>query len=124
VLKKMGLAVALALIIFAFSSCSVVFQSEDGNLGYFPQASGRPVGSFSESGELWYLISPMLYNFSDTNLKLDQMIRTGLAPYRADFAKNLKIIEGYTVVDLLITYLTGGILGRETITVEGQAYQQ
>ena len=122
-LKKIWILIALVLILFAFSSCSVVFQSQDGNLGYFPQASGRPVGSFSESGELWYIISPMLFNLNDTNLKLDQMIRTGLSPYRADFAKNLKIIEGFTFVDFLISYFVP-VIGRETITVEGEAYQQ
>lgn len=122
-LRKLSFFIALVVIIISFSGCSVIFQSEDGNLGYFPQASGRPVGSFSESGELWFIIDPMLYNLNDTNLKLDQLIRTGLAPYQADFAKNLKIIEGYTVMDFLITYFVP-IVGRGTITVEGEAYQQ
>jgi hypothetical protein len=65
----------------------------------------------------------MLFNLNDTNLKLDQLIRTGLSPYRADFAKDLKIVEGYTFVDFVISYFVP-IIGRETITVEGEAYQQ
>lgn len=121
--KKLLLVVALVVMILGFNSCSVVFQSMDGNLGYFPQASGRPVGSFSQSGELWYVISPMFYNLNDTNLKLDELIRTGLAPYKADFAKDVKIVEGYTVMDFIISYFVP-VIGRETITVEGEAYQQ
>jgi hypothetical protein len=119
----MLLVIALVVMILGFNSCSVIFQSMDGNLGYFPQATGNPVGSFSESGELWYIISPMLMNLNDTNLKLDTLIRTGLAPYKADFAKDLKIIEGFTVMDFVISYFVP-VIGRETITVEGEAYQQ
>jgi len=122
-LKKIILASILVALIMTFTSCSVIFQSQDGNLGYFPEASGQPVGSFSESKELWYVISPMLLNLNDTNLKLDELIRTGLAPYKADFAKDVKIIEGYTFFDFVISYFVP-IIGRETITVEGEAYQQ
>jgi len=121
-MKKVFFAVSFFIMALIFSSCSLVFQSGDGNLGYFPQATGYPMGYFENTAEFWYVLSPFIAPLSEPYSNIENMIRPKLVEKGADFAKDVKIGYGFTVVDMLINYFVP-FVGRDTITVEGQAFK-
>ena len=122
-MKKLVLLLSLVVVALLMSSCTYFFYSQDGHLGYYPGAVGVPVGSFSASREQWYLLSPLWFPFSEPNKHLDEMIIPEVVKYNGSFAKDLKIGYGFTFIDYLITFFTGGVLGRNTITVDGQVFR-
>ena len=122
-MKKMVLVLSLAVVVLLMSSCSYFFYSQDGNLGYYPGATGIPVGSFSATREQWYVLSPLWFPFTEPNKRLDEVILPEMVKHNGSFVKDLKISYGYTFIDYLITYVTGGLLGRNTLTVEGQVFR-
>jgi hypothetical protein len=122
-MKNVILVLILAVVILFMSSCTYYFRTQDGNLGYYPGATGVPVGSFQAVREQWYVLSPLWFPFSEPNKKLDEMIVPEMVKYNGSFVKDLNIGYGFTFVDYLITYITGGLLGRNTITVDGQIYR-
>jgi len=122
-MKKMVLVLSLAVVVLLMSSCSYFFYSQDGNLGYYPGATGIPVGSFSATREQWYVLSPLWFPFTEPNKRLDEVILPEMVKHNGSFVKDLKISYGFTFIDYLITAVTGGWLGRNTITVQGQVFR-
>lgn len=121
-MRSLIVIMVLAVVVLFMGSCTYYLQTQDGNLGYYPGATGIPVGAFKTTREQWYLISPLLVPFSEPNKKLDEMIIPEMVKYNGTFAKELKIGYGFTFVDFLISYLIY-VVGRQTITVEGQIYR-
>jgi len=107
--------------VLVFSSCSMLFKTADGNLGYFPNIIGTPVGKFEASQELWFIIDPILFPMSRPHENLDKMIGPEVFARGGAFAKNLEISYGFTIWDFVITYFVP-FVGRGTISVSGEAF--
>jgi len=123
-MKKGVSIVLLSLTIFAlFASCATTFKAGDGKLSY-GEIKGDTKGNIDVKSSYVYLLSPYLISFSKPYEKIDKMIAPELISRGATAATNMEIKEGFTFIDMLLTGLTGGIIGFRYVNVSAVAIKQ
>jgi hypothetical protein len=121
--KKVLLSIILVAIVL-LGGCATTFTASDGMLGY-GEIKGKDVGDFKGSTSYMYIIHPELITLGDKPWgNLEDIIEPELRRAGANAATDLVITNGFTAIDFLLTYITGGFLGFGHLTVSGTALDQ
>jgi uncharacterized protein YceK len=121
--KHIVIVLIIIAVLVAFSSCSTLNKTTNGQLGY-GKISGTEVGSFEAKGPVTYILHPSLIALNNTADKLDTIIDPALQAKGANAATNIVIENGFNVVGFLVRYITGGIVGLDYVKVTGTAIKQ
>lgn len=121
--KAFGTVMIVLMILSMLAGCATTFKASDGKLSY-GEMKGSPKGTIDVKKPYMYLIHPNLFSFSKPYENLNDAISPELAKKGANAATNLEISDGFTFIDMLLTGITGGILGFRYVEVTGTAIQQ
>jgi hypothetical protein len=112
---------ALVAAILLVGGCTTTYTASNGMLGY-GEMRGSEVGEIKATDGYIYLIHPELMTFGGKPWQnLEDLIEPELSRAGGDSVTNLEITDGYTIVDFILTGITGGILGFRHISVSGTA---
>lgn len=111
----------VVLFVFVFTGCSLTLKSQDGGLGYFPDEQGVPTHEIKVSEPFIYIIHPDFLALSEPYLEVDKLLRS---QFRHDtrFVKGLTLSFEQDILDFVIMFVTGGVVGRQTVVLQGTAY--
>lgn len=119
--KYLLLFLSIFLLLVLFAGCSMTMKSEDGNLGYFPEARGTATHNIRVSKPIYYIIHPNFISLTNPNHEIDRILRSEFK-HDTKFIKDLDLTFRITFIDFLFTYVP--IISRETVVIKGTAYSQ
>jgi len=118
--KKVAAFFVILLLIFMLFSCTYVeFSSKDGKLAYDPNIRKyEVVGSFSITiTEVSFIYRLIMTN--EPSKDLESILNEQIVKYKGDAVINLKLTYHITAIQYLLTYITGGILTPNSVTISG-----
>lgn len=122
--KTAILLILVILLVSMLMGCATTYTTGNGKLSY-GDIRGSEKGEFEATESYMYIFHPELMTFGTKHWEnLENMIDPAVAEKGGNAAKELTITDGFTTVDFILTYLTGGLLGFGHITVSGTAIAQ
>ena len=121
--RAIGIVLIAIVALSLLGGCATTFKAGDGKLSY-GEMKGTPKGSIEARRSYIYLIHPNFIAFGKPYENLDDMISPAVSKKGANAATNLEITDGFTFIDMLLTGITGGLLGFRYVSVTGNAIQQ
>lgn len=118
-LKIATISIVLLLILSIYSCTIVEFSSKDSKLTYDPNIRNYVViGSFSVTiTEISFIYRLIILN--QPSKELDSILKEQIIKYKGDAVINLKLTYHFTVVQLIINAITGGIVTPNSVTISG-----
>jgi len=125
-MKKTGLGI-IVLLVFAISlalgGCATTFKADNGKLAY-AEIKGESKGKFEARVNHFSILSPYWFPLDHNNEKLNTIIDPELARLDANAATDIQIKSGFDALGYVVTYLTGGFLRWEYVSVTGNAVKK
>ncbi len=117
--KLIVLLSILFLLFMAYSCTYVEFSSKDSKLAYDPNVKNYiVVGSFSITiTEVSFIYRLLIIN--EPSKELEDILKEQIVKYKGDAIINLKLTYHITAIQMILSYITGGIFTPNSVTISG-----